>query len=330
MIVTLPNINFEITDSCNLDCSFCYNYKEINNQTNSFPFKTLTKILQEAEVQQITFTGGEPMLSNDLFECVLHTKISNKKVVIITNGTAGNDKQFQNLIKAGVDHFQISFHSADPDIHNFLTQNEISWDKTVHRIKNLISQKIKVIPSIVLTKSNVSKLKETLGFLLDLGITTIMVNRYNIGRKSLGKLDTIVPNKNELNQAFEFANSFAVENNIVLTSNVCTPHCLVNPKDYPHLKFGKCSDNLTSKPITIDFRGNVRICNHSPKIIGNIFKQKLSDLVYSDYSCDWIYSTPEICIDCELLDDCNSGCRAASEQIGLTNLNVDPILEYCK
>lgn len=330
MKLSLHNINFEITKDCNHDCLFCYNYVEKTNQNKSTtPIRTLSSILNKVNVKQITFTGGEPLLRKDLLECVIHAKVSNCKVVIITNGNAGSDKQFEDLITAGVDHFQVSFHSVNPEIHNSLTRQDNSWQKTTERIKFILSNGCRVIPSIVLTKININSLPETLNYLYNMGLSTIMINRYNITHSAIGKIDTLLPTKKELNLAFEKANLFASKNKVKITSNVCTPHCIVNPKYFSEIGFGECSNDLLLKPLTIDQLGNFRICNHSPHVIGNIHHQNFTDLIYSDYSCDWLFSTPEYCEDCDLEENCNAGCRAASEQLGLTKEHVDPIVNYC-
>jgi MoaA/NifB/PqqE/SkfB family radical SAM enzyme len=97
-----------------------------------------------------------------------------------------------------------------------------------------------------------------------------------------------------------------------LTSNVCSPICLLNPKDYPNIGFGRCSFDVLRRPIALDINGNIRLCNHSPVVAGNIYEQSLADILYSDYAYSW--------------EKCKGGCRAASEQYSQTLSVEDPII----
>jgi radical SAM protein with 4Fe4S-binding SPASM domain len=111
-----------------------------------------------------------------------------------------------------------------------------------------------------------------------------------------------------------------------ITANVCVPHCIINPTEYPNILISGCGSNPLKKPITIDYEGNLRICNHSPHIIGNIYNDSLKTLFSSDYVNKWKTEIPSLCSDCNKWTVCNGGCRAASEQMGLSLKNEDPII----
>ena len=58
-------IAIEVTDSCNLDCSFCFNRVCINNKNgeNELSTESMKKIIDNivrSTVRRIRFTGGEP------------------------------------------------------------------------------------------------------------------------------------------------------------------------------------------------------------------------------------------------------------------------------
>ena len=79
-------------------------------------------------------------------------------------------------------------------------------------------------------------------------------------------------------------------------------------------------------PITLDIAGNLRICNHSPVVIGNIYRDNFENMLTNDYIEKWEKTVPEYCSDCDLFDRCFGGCRAAAEQLGLSLDNTDPVL----
>lgn len=327
--ISLYNISFEVTNQCNLDCLYCYNHwkkDEVFKELNSYikAIKTLKQLFKIADIERISFTGGEPFLSERFLEIILFCRLQNKKVSIISNGNTGKLVDYKQCIEMGVSLFQFPFLSQNPEIHDNLTNVNGSWDNTCTSILEIVSQGGKVVPVIVLTKQNHLQLAETITFISELGLNQIMLNRYNIGGKYHYK--NLALNKAEINSAFKIANDLAKQKGMIITSNVCSPICYINPELYPNIWFGHCSDDMSIRPITVNINGDVRLCNHSPIIAGNIFKQKFEDIFQTSYSKSWSETKPEFCINCDLYSKCKGGCRAASEQIGTSLNNVDPII----
>jgi radical SAM protein with 4Fe4S-binding SPASM domain len=103
---------------------------------------------------------------------------------------------------------------------------------------------------------------------------------------------------------------------------------VINPRDYPNIKMSNCAANGLNMPLTLDIEGNMRLCNHSPNLIGNIFTHSLVDMLHSHYVSQWSKVIPDYCVKCALYPRCRGGCRAASEQLGLSLQQVDPIVNF--
>ena len=155
-----------------------------------------------------------------------------------------------------------------------------------------------------------------------------MVNRFNIGGMGIKHTRELVLDARTLKKAFADVEAFALQHlDMHFVSGVCTPPCLMDPSPYPHIKFSWCSTDFSRRPVTLDYSGNVRFCNHSPYVMGNIYDRPIGDIL-SDPAIAARYSgVPERCKDCSLLSRCNGGCRAASEQVYGTFDKADPILE---
>ena len=69
------------------------------------------------------------------------------------------------------------------------------------------------------------------------------------------------------------------------------------------------------------------MCNHSPRVMGNIYHQTLSEILFSDYACSWTDVEADDCCGCLKWDVCRGGCRAATEQIGNALDRVDPVVK---
>jgi radical SAM protein with 4Fe4S-binding SPASM domain len=332
-MLKLPHIAFEITDKCNLNCVYCYNIWKMPNAVRT-PFNSYKKAIQtlqllfnQANVNSIAFTGGEPLMAERFNEVVLFAAMAGKRITLISNANLLKKNDLQKLISMGVSLFEFPMHSAQAVIHDKMTQISGSWEKSLSAIKTAVSLGAYVVPVIVLTKYNVVQLSETLSFINSLGCKRIMLNRYNIGGCGCDNPLEISATATEIRAAFAVANAKSAEIGLTVSSNVCSPVCLLNPKDYPQIAFGHCSFNPLQRPITLDTNGNIRLCNHSPVVAGNIYETDLEQILFSDYSEKWEVEVPQFCEKCAEWNICKGGCRAASEQMYNSLSHEDPILK---
>jgi radical SAM protein with 4Fe4S-binding SPASM domain len=331
-MLNLHHIAFEITDRCNLDCVYCYNiWKMPAGQRvpfNSYrkAIVTLDKIFSVADIRSVAFTGGEPFLSERFAEVVLHCRMAGKSVTLITNGTQGSEKEYKQLIKLGVGLFELPVHAAHSEIHDTMAKVSGSWTKSTNAIRTIQDMGGSVVAVVVITRHNVRQLGETLDFIASLGCRRVMLNRYNIGGKGCANPMEVSATAEELRSAFTVANEKAAAPDMYLTANVCSPVCLLNPADYSNIGFGHCSANVLNRPITLDINGNIRLCNHSPVVAGNIYNQPLEEILYSEYADSWQTAIPEFCKKCTHWNICMGGCRAASEQVYGQLNKEDPII----
>lgn len=285
----------------------------------------MDRLIKTTMVESLTFTGGEPTISERFVELVLHAKLNKKKVTIITNGNGPTDI-YRQLCKLQVNLMEFSIHSFRPEIHDGITRKRGSWEKAMGHMKLIMSEGIPVVPVIVVTKSNYEYVADTVRFFYDMGISSVMVNRYNLGGEGLNHPKGLSAGREALQYTFKEVNDFAGTSGMRIVSGVCTPHCILNPDDYPHIRFGSCSDDVYRRPLTFDIEGNLRLCNHSPVVAGNIFRQPFSEILSSRYLDEWSVLNMPFCGSCSRLNKCRGGCRAASEQMGLTLKSEDPIV----
>jgi len=326
-----PHILFETTQECNLSCRYCYNYwrragSKLEKSTFRKRNKTISYLLKHVPFNTITFTGGEPLLVNGLAEHVLKCRLKGKQVNIISNGTMGKMEDYAVLSDLGVSLFEFPLHSSDAAIHDSLTDQEGCFDKVLTAIETVNSLQSELCVVCVITKLNADKILSMLEFARDLGVTRILLARFNIGGRGVSNINTLVPSLEQLRHAFTVAEDFVKHSSLKISANVCVPHCVINPRDYPHLHISSCTADVTRMPLTIDFKGDVRMCNHSPNIIGNIFKETLTDLFQSDQVTKWARVLPDTCQSCRVVSTCRGGCKAAGEQMNLPENSCDPIV----
>lgn len=153
-----------------------------------------------------------------------------------------------------------------------------------------------------------------------------MLARFNPGGRGVAKMAELLPELAELKAAFKAADLFSRAKGYPVTANVCIPRCAIEPAEYPRIGISACGSRPEQRPITVDARGNVRMCNHSPVTMGNIHETPLREILTSPRAREW-EGRPAFCDGCARWGDCRGGCRAASEQLGNGLAREDPLIE---
>lgn len=328
----IDHLVYELTGACNQCCRFCYNHWRDGRSPIPTPDpakarKTLKKLLSQASVGSLSFSGGEPLLLSNVHDLVLRARFKSCKVHVLTNGTLLTDDALDNFLQLGVGAIQIPLLSADASVHDYLTGVSGSHGKALDALRRAGAAGVGVAV-LVITRVNAPGLEKTLSLIGDCGVRTVMVNRFNIGGNGIRNARELVPDRQMLQDAFATVETFASAHpEIRFVSGVCTPLCLLDMAPYPHIRFTSCSTDLKGRPITVNYDGDVRFCNHSPRVMGNIYERSIGEILTDPEINAWYASVPEECGECALLKRCGGGCRAASEQVYGRFSAMDPILE---
>lgn len=112
-------------------------------------------------IPQITFTGGEPTLRDDLAELIEYSKWFVTR--LNTNGVLLSKELCEQLYEASLDSVQITLYSNIPEVHNELVGAE-NFEKTVNGIKNAVEAGLNVSINTPLCSLN-SDYSSTLKFI---------------------------------------------------------------------------------------------------------------------------------------------------------------------
>ena len=326
---------FELTDACNQACRFCYNHFKGGAEPCSVAApdfrmarRTLKRLLSEANIGSISFSGGEPMLMPRIHDLILRARLAGANVNLLTNGTLLKAEDINIIRDLGVGVVQIPLLSHRAEVHDHITQLEGSWERAMASAKRIAEvEPAWLTPVFILSRLNVNDIEPTLEMYAAMGTKRIMLNRFNIGGLGRKYAAELTLSHAELRDAFRRADAKLGELGMRAHNGVCTPLCVLEPRDYPNITFTHCTTELTSRPLTINYRGDVRFCNHSPRVLGNIHREHLGDILKRTAD-EGIYNTmPERCVACDLWQRCRGGCRAASEQLYGTFDIADPILD---
>jgi radical SAM protein with 4Fe4S-binding SPASM domain len=328
----------ELTKRCNHRCLYCYTVWDIpalkypespQPEMNMAEIQTLIRNLQaEAPVEYIALSGGEPLLREDLPEILSFIRAQGITPIIITNGTLLTKERVASTVGEGS--YEISLHSYRPEIHDRLSGCSGAWHRVIDGMTNVRRAGGSQVAAFVATRLNYMDLLHTAELAIALGCWGMLYNRINLGAHNLGYADELLPTPAMIVENLETLEELAVKYHpFTISIAIVIEPCVVDIRKYKHIHFGWCPKGGERSYFTIDPWGNVRTCNHSPIILGNLKRDRFSELFASHpYVCSFRESLPGECVDCEpeLKRLCRGGCSAAAEQCYGTSSRVDPFV----
>ena len=324
---------FEATTRCNHDCPHCYNawknpvgYPEGELETGA-TLAMLGKLLDESGASLVTVSGGEPLLRADIFEIVAYIAERGKAVNFLTNGTLLDERAIARLSPGKVSVFEVPLLSSDRAIHDAMSAAPGAFEKVTLAVANLKAAGQRVVCVFVATRVNLPTWRQTAEVAVALGADGIMFNRFNPGGRGRENIARLQAAPGDLAAAMEIAEQLTREYGIGISCSIPMPPCLFDHSKYPHLGFGFCAAGTERAYYTVDPLGNVRPCNHSALILGNIRATPFWEMVDSSALAEFVAARPAFCEGCKRERTCLGGCKASAEVCGGSAWFRDPLLE---
>ncbi|MCR5687445.1 MAG: radical SAM protein [Lachnospiraceae bacterium] len=157
---------------CNQHCIHCYaagQEQAEETELSTQEWKQIIDRCRQACIPQVTFTGGEPTMRDDLIELIEHASWFVTR--LNTNGIKLTEEYCRKLMDASLDNVQITFYSHDPAVHNELVGAPM-YEQTLAGIKNALAAGLNLSVNTPLCTKNRDYVK-TLEFLHSLGVTYV-------------------------------------------------------------------------------------------------------------------------------------------------------------
>ena len=154
---------------CNQKCLHCYAAHQpygMAPQLDTDQWMAVIQKCRDAGIPQLTFTGGEPTMRNDLVKLVRAAQWFVTR--LNTNGRLLTAPLCRELYDASLDAVQVTLYSADPAVHNALV-GAPGFEDTVSGIRNAVAAGLNVSVNTPLCSLN-RDYRATLEFVRSLGV----------------------------------------------------------------------------------------------------------------------------------------------------------------
>ncbi|MCL4516813.1 MAG: putative heme d1 biosynthesis radical SAM protein NirJ2 [Firmicutes bacterium] len=164
-------ISWNTTRSCNLKCQHCYRDAGVRdtNELTTAEGKKLLEEIARAGFKIMVFSGGEPLMREDIYELIAHAKKLGLRPVLGSNGTLIDAAAAQKLREAGAARVGISIHSSTPEFHDSFHQSPGSWQGAIDGVKYCLEAGLEVQIHTTVTEPNYDEVEQVTDLAVKLG-----------------------------------------------------------------------------------------------------------------------------------------------------------------
>ena len=254
---------------CNQKCVHCYAAGQTLSdepELSTDEWKAILDRCRSAGIPQVTFTGGEPTLRDDLFELIYYARWFISR--LNTNGIRLTKDYCKKLHEAELDSVQITFYSSDPKIHNKLV-GAPRYEETLSGIKNALAERLSVSINTPLCTLN-RDYEKTLEFLHGLGVIYVTCSGLiTTGSAAGADSEALQLSSEELEEILRRSVDYCHKNGmeIAFTSPGWLDEKVFEELNIPSPSCGACLSNMAVTP-----GGNVVPCQSwlDDKPLGNM------------------------------------------------------------
>lgn len=321
------SVLWNLTYRCNMKCKHCLNGDPVS--FTELDLKDINEIftqLKQMKIFSINFSGGEPLLRDDIFDVLKSASELHFGVRLSTNGLLLDQDYLKTLRDLEVYCLQISLDGLG-DTHDKFRGINGAYEKTVESLRMASEMGFYTTMSTMIIRDNAHEIGALLDLAVSLGVSSFKLNSFvPMGRGSSSQNDLVMSKQGLRDLAAELiVKKQQYADKISIQMDALFPW-LLNSQDRSDIlvkglvpdKKLKCSAGYTTLVISPD--GAVYPCPYLTEFpIGNVRDNSLHDIWHNNDGILGKFRNMEQrhlkgkCRTCRFVPQfCDGGCRAAS------------------
>jgi radical SAM protein with 4Fe4S-binding SPASM domain len=335
-------VQWHLTERCNLHCRHCYqqvvvpamSYEEICRAIDNVKSTIDSWVIDYGmEISpSFHFTGGEPILCQDLWSILDYARNCGFAIALMSNGTLITDDVARRLRQAQVSDVQVSLEGLET-VHDSI-RGKGSFRRALSGIEKLISHGVDTNINLTLSRLNMGQIGGLVRLAGEMGIGAVTLSRLVVcGRGEELSGEMLTPQ--ELAEFYRRIIKLKSGSEVTVTSR--DPLFIVAEMEgeIPDVEFpvGGCAAGVFGVTIAAD--GNIMPCRRMDLSIGNIREISFREL-WAESPVLWSLRNRQEyhgdCRSCSYWAVCR-GCRAVALAFARANgtedfLGPDPQCPY--
>lgn len=317
----------ELTYRCPLKCVWCNNPLDFDQYADKeLSTEEWKRVLREGRklgALQLGFSGGEPMLRDDLEELVAEANTLGYYTNLITSGIGLSPARLHALKQAGLKQIQLSIQSAERSLTNRLVGTR-AHDIKIDVAKRIKAEGFPMVLNVPIVRQNIDQIEEILAMAEDIGVDYLELANIQYYNWALLNRDELLPTREQLERA-EAAIVRARER----LGGKMTIYFVI--PDYFETRPKACMNGWGTIHLTIAPDGAALPCQEVRVIEGLEFP------TVREHSLQWLWEEsplfkkfrgdqwmPEPCRSCDEKDKDFGGCRCQAFLLTGDAANTDP------
>lgn len=316
-------IMIEIETRCNLDCGFCFNKntfarkgRDIENKLTNGYIKKIIDSAVSFGVFALRFTGGEPLLRDDIWDLAEYARKKQVKLCLNTNGLLIKDIGIAKRISSLFENVLLPLQYEDFNRVDALAKKKVRAIKLLNRAGVSILR-----VGTVATKDLINNLEQFHEIIFNLKINDWELYReLSVGKEKIKFTKTNAKKLVEglLSLNGRYGKSYKIANAI--------PFCVHDPRKVSQVALGaEAVDG--HRRFAIDPRGFAKPFYYFEKNIGDPLDLKAcwnNDFMKKMRKLEFL---PKECAGCIYTDKCRGGCRFSSFTANNSYALPDPLMD---
>lgn len=332
-----PLVFWNVTNRCNLSCAHCYinaaPSAQWSNELTLDEAKAFIDDLAEIKTPLLMFSGGEPLVRNDIWKLLDHARSRGLKTALSSNGTLITKNVAKKIKDLEVEYVGISLDGANEKIHDAIRNQPGSFRKSVRALKNCVEAGLKCGIRMTITKDNYHEVSRLLSLAIRLGVPRFCIywlvpsgrGRQLYSSKRLGNeevtkvLDLLYMKAKEFNSScLEILTVDAPQDGVYILNKLMEESSPEYKNALKLLEYMGDACSAGERIANVDSAGNVYPCQFAQLEelkIGNIRQRKFSE-IWSDSENPMLSAfrnkTAHLkgkCSLCAYKELCKGGCR---------------------
>lgn len=317
----------ELTYRCPLHCVFCYNplnYAENRNELLTAQWIDVMRQARKLGAAQLGFSGGEPLMRDDLEDLIGEGHRLGYYTNLITSGVGLTEARIARMKELGLDHIQLSFQDSTKEMNDFLSSTKTFELKA--RVAKLIKQyDYPMVLNVVLHRHNLDHVGRIIEMALEIGAEYIELANTQYYGWAMVNRSHLLPTREQLQRAEAIVNDYRAR----LGNRV---RILFVVPDYFEERPKACMNGWGSVFLAVAADGTAMPCHAAKSLPGlnfpNVTQRSIREIWYDSdafnrYRGDaWM---KEPCQSCPDKKKDFGGCRCQAFALSGDAANADPV-----
>lgn len=317
----------ELTYKCPLHCVFCYNPVDHKKYQEELSTNDWLRVLDEARAVgsvQVGFSGGEPLLRDDLEIIIAHAKKLGFYTNLITSGVGLTEKRIAAFKEGGLDHIQLSFQDSTKEINDFLSHTK-TFDLKQKIAKLIKKYEYPMVLNCVIHKLNIDHIDKIISMADELGAEYLELANSQYYSWAFENREHLLPTSDQLIKAELITNQWKEKLKEKMRIFFVVP-------DYHENRPKKCMNGWGNVFLTVTPDGAALPCHTARMLPGltfpNVKDMSIKDIWYESEGFNKYRGTSwmkEPCVSCDKREEDLGGCRCQAYMLSGDAANADPV-----